>query len=103
MKCTLVVFTMSYFVVVVRSFTIFAIIQADRGQLKIWVCKNNFIVNLINVISYVLIDLVPIGTIFYLHWKNFREEAQKQYMLDKMQENADSLTKDDSGDASQNK
>ena len=37
--------------------------------------------NVINVLSYTFIDLIPLGTIFYLHWKNFRNEAEKEYML----------------------
>ena len=81
LQCTLIVFTISYFVVIVRSFTIFGLIQHDSLDIKRWVCLNNFEVNLINVVSYVFIDLVPIGTIFWLHWKNFREEAKKEYML----------------------
>ena len=43
--------------------------------MKEWVCKHNFKVNLFNVVSYSIIDLVPLGTIFYLHWKNFRVES----------------------------
>ena len=48
-----------------------------------WVCENNFLVNVINVVSYTFIDLIPICTIFYLHWQNFRKEAEKEYMLEK--------------------
>ena len=77
LKCTLVVFTLSYFVVVVRSFFIYALITSSEGQVKKWICKHNFEVNLFNVTSYVFIDILPISTIFYLHWKNFREETKK--------------------------
>ena len=83
LKCTLVVFTLSYFLVVVRSFSFFYLITDPKIDVKKWVCLHNFEVNLFNVVSYTIIDLVPLGTIFYLHWKNFRVESQKQYMLEK--------------------
>ena len=83
LKCTLIAFTMSYFVVVIRSTTIYLMIRSDNFPAEEWVCKNNFIVNFINVVSYTFIDLIPICTIFYLHWQNFRKEAEKEYMLEK--------------------
>ena len=75
LKCTLIVFTISYFVVVVRSFLFFYMITNSEIDAQKWVCKRNFEVNLFNVLSYIIIDLIPLGTIFYLHWKNFRVES----------------------------
>ena len=69
--------------VVVRSFLIYALITGGQVYVKKWICKHNFEVNVFNVTSYVFIDILPISTIFYLHWKNFREESKKQYMLEK--------------------
>ena len=95
LKCTLVVFTLSYFVVVLRTFAIFGTIYKhdddgkDGQPVEEWVCENNFKVNLINVVCWLVIDLIPIGTIFYLHWKNFKIEAQKQYMLENMESTKD--------------
>ena len=36
---------------------------------------------MINLLTWLLIDLVPIGTIFFLHWRNYRKESQKQTAL----------------------
>ena len=58
-------------------------ISDDDFWTEEWVCKNNFIVNVINVVSFTFIDLIPIFVIFYLHWQNFRKEAEKEYMLEK--------------------
>ena len=74
LKCTLVLFTLSYILVVLRSFAIYALIQ-EQTSLEKWVCENNLEVNSLNVLSWLFIDLLPIGTIFYLHWKNFQKEA----------------------------
>ena len=74
---------MSYFVVVIRSTTIYLMIKEADFETEAWVCKNNFLVNVINIVSYIFIDLIPISTIFYLHWQNFRKEAEKEYMLEK--------------------
>ena len=68
LKCTLIAFTMSYFVVVIRSSTIYLMINSESFPAEEWVCENNFIVNVINVVSYTFIDLIPVCTIFYLHW-----------------------------------
>ena len=69
--------------VVARSFLFFYMITNSQINAQEWVCKRNFEINLLNVVSYIIIDLVPLGTIFYLQWKNFRVESQKQYMLEK--------------------
>ena len=74
---------MSYFVVVIRSSTIYSMIKVSNFKVEEWICKNNFYVNLINVVSFTFIDLIPICTIFYLHWQNFRKEAEKEYLLEK--------------------
>ena len=54
-----------------------------------WICKNNFLVNIINVLCYVFIDLLPIATIFYLHWKNFRKEVEKEHHLENIKQEND--------------
>lgn len=82
---------MSYFVVVARSFFIYTLIKQGEVNVKMWICKHNFELNIFNVTSYVFIDILPIGTIFYLHWKNFREESKKQYMLEKTQSSDNSM------------
>ena len=46
---------------------------------------------MLNILCYTLIDLIPIGTILFLHWKNFKMEAQKEYALDKNGDNNDEL------------
>ena len=80
---------------VLRTYAISGIIYKhnDDGKggqtVEKWVCENNFKVNLINVVCWLVIDLIPIGTIFYLHWKNFKIEAQKQYMLENMESTKD--------------
>lgn len=78
LKCTLITFTLSYIVVVCRTFAIYIMIHIDSFHIKKWVCKNNFTVNLINCLTYLFIDIIPIATIFYLHFKNFREEEEKE-------------------------
>ena len=75
LKCTLVLFTLSYFVVVVRSFLFYYMIVNPEINAKEWVCKNNDKVNLFNVASWLVIDVLPLGTIFCLHWRNFRAES----------------------------
>ena len=74
MKCTLVTFTFSYIVAVGRTLGIYFVIVDKSIKIEIWTCENNFLVNCINVFTFFGIDLIPIGTIFYLHWKNFRTE-----------------------------
>lgn len=37
--------------------------------------------NVINLTTWFLIDLIPISTIFFLHWRNYRKESQKQSAL----------------------
>ena len=71
LKCTLVLFTLSYILVVLRSFAIYTLIDVEGNGVEKWVCDNNFRVNSVNVLSWLVIDLLPIGTIFCLHWKNF--------------------------------
>ena len=55
----------------------------ETFHVKKWVCESDFDVNVINMVCYSFIDLIPIGNIFYLHWLNFRKEAEKEYMLEK--------------------
>ena len=80
---------------VLRVFAIFGTIYKHNDDgiedqpVEKWVCEHNFTVNLINVVCWLVIDLIPIGTIFYLHWKNFKIEAQKQYMLENMESTKD--------------
>jgi len=51
-------------------------------KVRSWICKNNFLVNVINCATWLIIDFAPFATIFYLHWKNFSQEAQKQHLLE---------------------
>ena len=57
-----------------RSIVIFVLIIMDNVEASTLVCHSNFEVNCINVVSYLIIDLIPIFIIFYLHWKNFRSK-----------------------------
>ena len=57
-----------------RSVAIFVLIINEDVKLEEEVCKSNFEVNCINVVSYFIIDLIPIFVIFYLHWRNFRSK-----------------------------
>ena len=41
LKCTLVLFTISYFVVVVRSFLFYYMIVNPKINAREWVCKHN--------------------------------------------------------------
>lgn len=83
LKCTLLTFTVSYIIVIARTTFIYWVISQSKFEFKVWICKNNTFVNFLNVVSYTLIDLIPIGTIIFLHWRNYRKEAQKEYDLDK--------------------
>ena len=78
-------FTLSYFVAVSRTLAIYIMIHLESFHIKVWMCKNNFLVNVINLICFIFIDIVPILTIFYLHLKNFRDEDKKE-RLNKNQE-----------------
>ena len=78
LKFTLITFTLSYCVAVGRSFAIYTMIHLSTFQIKVWMCKNNFTVNLINFLSFICIDIIPYFTIFFLHWKNFRYEEQRE-------------------------
>jgi len=69
--------------VVIRTTTIYVMILHETFHVKKWVCESDFDVNVINMVCYSFIDLIPIGNIFYLHWLNFRKEAEKEYMLEK--------------------
>ena len=69
---------MSYLIAVVRTVAIYTMIHKETFHIKVWLCKNNFLVNLINFATYIFIDIIPIFTIFFLHWKNFRDEVQKE-------------------------
>ena len=84
LRCTLLMFAMSYCIVVARCITIYVLISIEGESVKVWICENNFYVNLINTSSWLLIDLLPLGTIFYLHWLNFRKESLKDFIRDKM-------------------
>ena len=79
LKTTLCAFSLSYLVVMVRA--IFIETLVFRYNSRTWICNNNDTANLINVIMWSLIDLFPFGTIFFLHWRNFRHEFQKQEIL----------------------
>lgn len=74
---------MSYIMVMGRTLFIYWVISQKTFKFKNWICNNNFVVNMLNVVCYTLIDLIPIGTILFLHWKNYRYEAQKEYALGK--------------------
>ena len=80
LKCTLITFTMSYCIAFGRTFAIYTMIHNPSIHLKAWMCRNNFTVNLINFLTYIGIDIIPFFTIFFLHWKNFRHEEQKQLL-----------------------
>ena len=84
LKCTLVTFTLSYLFAVGRTFAIYIMIHMETFHIKKWMCQNNFLVNLINIVCYIFIDLIPICTIFYLHRKNFHEEAKKERLNEKL-------------------
>ena len=53
-------------------------IHVSTFNIKVWMCKNNFTVNLINFMSFICIDIIPFFTIFFLHWKNFRYEEERE-------------------------
>ena len=80
LKCTLVVFTMSYMIAMVRTLSIYLMIHKKSFHIKKWLCENNFLVDVINLSTFCGIDIIPIFTIFYLHWKNFREEEKKEIL-----------------------
>ena len=76
-------FTISYFIVVIHSALIVYLLQRDDENVHIWLCDHNTLVNGTNVFCFFLIDLLPFSTIFYQHWRNFKNEAEKEYMLEK--------------------
>ena len=81
LKTTLCAFSLSYIVVMVRAVFIDTLVITRGKDSRTWICKNNDTANLINIIMWSLIDLFPFGTIFFLHWRNFRREFQKQEIL----------------------
>ena len=68
-------FSISYFFAVIRTFSIFVVLHLTDASVLEWVCNNNFLVNVINLLTWFLIDLIPISTIFFLHWRNYRNES----------------------------
>ena len=81
LKCTLIVFSISYFFAVVRTTSIFSFVALTDDKVLLWVCNNNFEANMLNCVSWFLIDLLPVGTIFFLHWRNYRKESMKQQAM----------------------
>lgn len=77
LKCTLLVFSISYLFAVVRTTTIFSFVELTDDHVLVWVCNHNTEANIFNCLSWLFVDMLPIGTIFYLHWRNYRKESQK--------------------------
>jgi len=51
------------------------LIKLSNDKVHAWVCEKNFWLDLVNLICYMLIDMIPYCTIFFLHWKNFGYDA----------------------------
>ena len=78
---TLTVHGISYFFVMGRAAALVTLI-IKQNSMKVWVCNNNDLMNILNIGCYVVIDLLPFSTIFFTHWKNFRAEIQKQRIIE---------------------
>lgn len=74
---TLVLFSISYLVSVLRNLTIFWMLENEKfgndNKLHRIYCSSNFDISSFNVSCYVICELVPYLVVFYLNHCNFRQ------------------------------
>ena len=72
--CTLIIFSISYLVCVLRNLIEWMVLQPQISATQIddYICQSNSSLTLFYAISYFVTDLLPYVCIFYLNWKNFR-------------------------------
>ena len=73
---TLILFSLSYLVSVVRNLAIFYFLEneeenTDSRLHEIW-CSSNFNISLFNIGCYIVTELIPYLIIFILNFNNFR-------------------------------
>lgn len=81
---TLVFFTISYFMMVVRNILLFRMMTGVDSDdiVGSYLCKENFRLALFNVLCDIVTELIPYTIIFCLNLSNFREIERRERGID---------------------
>ena len=73
---TLIFFSFSYLILVVRNVTAYVAFEStkggDLGRHGTWVCIDDFYLSLFNIFFYIFSEWLPYMIIFVLNYRNFR-------------------------------
>ena len=80
LRCTLVTFSVSYLVMVLRNVVngLLLTVYKDSARVEENFCDNPFLFNLVNLTSYMLIEILPFMSVAWLNYRNFVKEMQNK-------------------------